>query len=168
MKNRVIGIIAGAAIGWYLSSRRLGGAGAAVSAYAPYFAALLGAVIGFVIAWGGPPLIAMARPVRWSGGVARISSRTDLDALLAKAGTHPVLIDMYATWCPPCRAMTPNVDALAAEGHFVGVVDVDAARDLARQFEIKSIPTALVFKNTSLVRRASGYHTLDSLRKLVQ
>ena len=100
--------------------------------------------------------------------VVRISSQTELDDFLAKAGGRPALIDMYATWCPPCRAMTPNVDALAAEGYPVGVVDVDAARELARQFEIKSIPTTLVFKNRSLVSRAPGYHTLDGLRKLVQ
>ena len=165
---RIIGIIAGAAIGWYVGSRRIGGAGEAASAYAPYFNALLGAVIGFAIALVGPVLVAVARHVRWSGAVVRMSSHTELDDVLAKAGDRPALIDMYAAWCPPCRAMTPNVDALAAEGHPVGVVDVDAARELAGQFEIKSIPTTLVFKNKSPVSRASGYHTLDGLRKLVQ
>lgn len=64
--------------------------------------------------------------------------------------SQPVLVDFWAEWCPPCRALAPTIDKLAdayAGKVKVGKVDTDSAREVAMKYRIQSIPTVLVFKN---------------------
>ena len=70
----------------------------------------------------------------------------------------PVLLDFWATWCGPCRMLSPIVDEVAEErGDIkVGKVNVDERPELAGQFDVMSIPTLLVFENGKLVNRAVG------------
>ena len=70
----------------------------------------------------------------------------------------PVLLDFWATWCGPCRMLSPIVDEVAEErGDIkVGKVNVDEQPELAGQFDVMSIPTLLVFENGKLVKRAVG------------
>ena len=74
------------------------------------------------------------------------------------AAKVPVLIDFWATWCGPCRMLSPIVDEVAEErGDIkVGKVNVDEQPELAGQFDVMSIPTLLVFENGKLVNRAVG------------
>lgn len=81
-----------------------------------------------------------------------------------------VLVDFYADWCGPCRMLTPIVEALAKEmvGQIsVAKVDTDQAVKVATQFEITSIPTLLLFKEGSLVKRVVGLKDLETLRQMV-
>ena len=72
---------------------------------------------------------------------------------------EPVLVDFWATWCPPCRMIAPTIDALAGEyaGRVkVGKLDVDEAPDVAQRYGIQSIPSLLVFKDGKVVEQRIG------------
>ena len=61
----------------------------------------------------------------------------------------PVLLDVWASWCGPCKMVSPMVDQIAEEHDefIVGKVNVDEEPDIAKQYGIMSIPTLMVFKN---------------------
>jgi thioredoxin 1 len=76
----------------------------------------------------------------------------------------PVLVDFWAQWCPPCRALSPTIDALAEDlaGRVkVGKVNTDENPSISAQYGITSIPTVMVFKGGRLVKRLVGLRPMS-------
>lgn len=74
-------------------------------------------------------------------------------------GEKPVLVDFFATWCGPCKAMSPVVESIGKElaGQArVLKIDVDKNQSVAAQFQVQSVPTFLIFKNGKVVWKKVG------------
>ena len=78
----------------------------------------------------------------------------------------PVLVDMYATWCGPCKMMAPVVAQLAEEykgSVKVGKLDIDQNVDIVAQYKIMSVPTFLVIKDGEVVKKLIGAVSKEEL-----
>ena len=72
---------------------------------------------------------------------------------------QPIIVDFWAEWCGPCKMIAPVLDEIATENAgkiSIGKVNVDENPDLARRFEVMSIPTLIVFKDGEPIKRLVG------------
>jgi thioredoxin len=100
--------------------------------------------------------------------VIEVTDRT-FDAVIGSA--QPVLIDFGAAWCPPCRAIAPVVDAIAAayDGKLrVAMCDVDRSPALANRFDVRSVPTLVVVRDGRVVGRMVGAAPRDRIERFVK
>ena len=81
----------------------------------------------------------------------------------------PVLIDLWAPWCGPCRAMSPVIDEIAesAEGFKVGKVNVDEQMEIAASLRVRSIPTLVVFRNGEVAAQTIGVQSKEEVLALL-
>jgi len=90
--------------------------------------------------------------------MAVVINDSNFDEIVMKSD-QPVMIDFWAEWCGPCRAIAPFVEQLAAEYEgkaVVGKVDIEKSPDIANKFGIRNIPTLLFFKGGELVDKQVG------------
>lgn len=90
----------------------------------------------------------------------------DTSTFSDKTGEGVVLVDFWATWCPPCRMLGPVVDALASEYQgraTVAKVNIDQSPKLASVFGVKSIPTIVFLRDGEEVQRFIGLRSHDQL-----
>lgn len=96
-------------------------------------------------------------------------SQDDFETTVLGAGV-PVLADFYADWCAPCKIVAPMLDEIAQEQlgkMLVTKIDTDAAPDVAMTYEIRSIPTLIVFVGGEEVGRSVGFEP-ELVRDLVE
>ncbi len=86
-------------------------------------------------------------------------------------GAGLTLVDFYATWCGPCRMITPIIEKLVGmvEGKAkIAKVDIDQSQDTTASLQITSVPTLILFKDGKEVKRVVGVKDLDYLLNLIQ
>jgi thioredoxin 1 len=81
-----------------------------------------------------------------------------------------VLVDFWASWCGPCRMLSPVIDEIAKETDNVkiGKVNVDEESDLATKFAVMSIPTLILFENGKPVKQIVGLQSKDAILSMIE
>ncbi len=85
--------------------------------------------------------------------------------------THPVLVDVWAPWCAPCRAVAPAIDEIAElyNGRVkVGKLNLDENPATPRHYDVSSIPAVLIFKDGQVVERLVGVQTTERYQRAVE
>ena len=101
--------------------------------------------------------------------MAIVLNDNNFDEVVLKS-KQPVMVDLWAVWCAPCRAIAPYVEQIATEYEgraLVGKVDIEQSPDVANRYGIRNIPTLLFFKGGELVNKHVGLANKATLANLL-
>lgn len=99
------------------------------------------------------------------------TSRKHFLSVLIESYDLPVLVDFYAPWCAPCRALTPELEALTDEyeQQISGYsVNIDTETHLAECYQIKELPTVLLFRNAEIIARWEKEVSVTEIREKIK
>jgi thioredoxin len=163
----VVGAIIGGIIGYYGKCNT----GQCPLTSTPWGGAIWGALLASIIAltlFNKPP------KVPDSPSIVKITSATEFATLLSES-QQPILVDFYADWCGPCRNLSPLINKLSEE--FSGQakiikINIDNASELARKYQVSSIPCVIVFNKGKETDRFVGVRLYqdysNALKKLIE
>ncbi|XP_023936400.1 thioredoxin, mitochondrial [Bicyclus anynana] len=101
--------------------------------------------------------------------IIKIQSTDDFKAKVINSKT-PVVVDFFATWCNPCKLLTPRLESIISESKgkvILAKVDIDEQTDLALDYEVSSVPVLVAIKNGKVQQRLVGLQDTDKLRKWI-
>ncbi|XP_063363356.1 thioredoxin, mitochondrial [Cydia amplana] len=104
------------------------------------------------------------------GDIVKIQSTDDFKDKVINSKV-PVVVDFFATWCNPCRMLTPRLESIISEkkGKVVlAKVDIDEQTDLALDYEVSSVPVLVAIKDGKVLHRLVGLQDTDKLRKWIE
>lgn len=174
MAKYAIAVLIGGAIGAWMGSRGTCETGACPLTSNPYTGALYGAVVGLFLA--STVLATVTRQASTEEqtmatatnvAITEVKNKVDFKQQVLDAQV-PVLADLWAPWCGPCRSQMPIVEQLAAkagEKARIVKVNVDEATDVAEDLGVNSIPTLIVFKGGKETMRFVGVQSADTLSR---
>lgn len=96
----------------------------------------------------------------------KLESNQNLNELLKKNHSKPILIDFYADWCPPCRMLIPVLDSIEkkhGDEFTIIKINVDHFPELSTQYQVKSIPALFYLKNGDIKATSLGFIDENSL-----
>lgn len=95
-----------------------------------------------------------------------LEKNQDFKSLIKEGVT---LVDFYATWCGPCKMLAPQLEQLAEKRQDINVIkiDVDQHEELAAEFNIRVVPTLILFKDGANINVSSGFKTAAALENLI-
>lgn len=99
----------------------------------------------------------------------KVQDLNDFNARV-KNSKKPVIVDFFATWCNPCKALAPRLESVIAETNGkvdLAKVDIDEHSDLALEFDVGSVPVLILIRNGKVEERLVGLQDVDKLRKFV-
>ena len=96
-------------------------------------------------------------------------TKENFDEFVVNIG-KPVLLDFWAPWCGPCQQLMPIVEQIGEEREdiIVGTVNVDEDTELAQRYQVLSVPTLIMLKNSEVTAKAVGFRTREEILKLIE
>jgi len=176
--NTLLGVLIGAFVGAVIGRKGRCKSGACPLISNPYFGGLYGALLGAMLAGllscspgGGVPksLEGSSKKVVTQErltNVIQLQSEGEFDQVVLQSPV-PVVVDCWAAWCSPCRAQAPILEQLAnRQGDHMRIVkvNVDELEGLTRRFDIRGIPTLIIFRDGKERTRLIGLHSLDQVK----
>ena len=166
MLKAVVIILVGAGLGALMGYFGKCSSGSCPLTANPYRGAAWGAFLALIIAY---PMIvrAFSKPLPSSPNVIHVDTEDDFSAAIAKG---VCLVDFYADWCGPCRALSPTINQIAddyKDRAKVLKINVDKFPSLARKYNAGSIPTVIVLKDSAEIARAVGARPASSYTEIL-